>query len=526
MQIKTDFYIIKFAFMIRYESTAQLTIEEFKTPFQTSLLPDNRWVTLSKIVPWDKFASIYISKMDTAFGRPGVSPRVVLGALIIKHIEKLDDRGVILSIQENPYMQFFVGLKEFSPHPVFDPSLFVEIRKRIGANVFDSLNVELIKSVTNEHDQKHNEKQKNDVELPPNKGKLQADATVADQYIAYPTDNGLLNECRKQCEKFIDKLYRLNDKKGTKPRTYRKVIDKAYLSYSKTKKKRKSAHRKMTRRLLECVKRDINYINTMLDKFEAENRPFPFKHKEQQMFWIINTCYEQQKTMYDDKIHSHPHRIVSIYQPHVRAIPRGKTKSQIEFGSKLGVSLDHGFARIDTFSWDVYNEGGDLVKQVEAYRKLHGYYPELVQVDKIYATRENRQWLKSKNIRITATPLGRPTQKIKETAYQKRKKKKEAAERNHIEGKFGQGKNGYNLNQVRATLKDTSESWVACIFFIMNLINLEKNFFSGSNFYYFCKNMLAIRVFQRIEDYRTFILFKIDEISLSFLESRYEIQLI
>lgn len=464
--------------MIRYESTAQLTIEEFKTPFQTSLLPDNRWVTLSKIVPWDKFASIYISKMNTTFGRPGVSPRAVLGAMIIKHIEKLDDRGVILAIQENPYMQFFVGLNEFSPHPIFDPSLFVEVRKRISANVFDILNVELIKSVTTEDDQKHNEKRKNEDDLPPNKGKLQADATVADQHIAYPTDNGLLNECRKQCENFIDTLYDKNDKKGVKPRTYRKVINKAFLSYSKTKKKRKSAHRKMTRKLLECVKRDINHINKMLDQWEAEGKPFPLKHKEQQLFWVINTCYQQQKEMYDSNTHSHPHRIVNIFQPHVRAIPRGKTKAQIEFGSKLGVSLDHGFARIDTFSWDVYNEGNDLIKQVEAYKELHGHYPELVQVDKIYATRANRKWLKSKNIRITASSLGRPSPKNQETAYLKRKKKKEAAERNHIEGKFGQGKNGYNLNQIRATLKSTSESWVACIFFIMNLINLEKNFFS------------------------------------------------
>jgi len=56
------------------------------------------------------------------------------------------------------------------------------------------------------------------------------------------------------------------------------------------------------------------------------------------------------------------------------------------------------------------------------------------------------------------------------------------AERNHIEGKFGQGKNGYALNQIRARLKETSESWVACIFFVMNLIHFEANHFFGSFF--------------------------------------------
>ena len=96
--------------MIRYTSENQLSIEAFKTPFQNSLSTDNRWIKLSVIVPWDKFAHRYISMMNSGFGRPGISPRIVLGALIIKHKEKLDDRGVIDAIQENIFIQFFLGL--------------------------------------------------------------------------------------------------------------------------------------------------------------------------------------------------------------------------------------------------------------------------------------------------------------------------------------------------------------------------------------------------------------------------------
>jgi hypothetical protein len=447
--------IQKACIMVLYISEKQLTIEEFKTPFQKKLSADNRWVKLSQVVPWDEFASAYMSMLDTSQGRPAVSPRIVLGAMIIKHLEKLDDRGVILAIQENIYMQYFVGLKEFTVDPVFDPSLFVQIRKRVGRKVFDSLNADLIRTVKGEKDQRHNKKnKKDDGEEPKNKGKLQADATVADQDIAYPTDNGILNESRKKCEKLIDALYELDGKQGVKPRTYRRTLDRAYLDYSKKKTKSRSTHRKMTRKLLECVNRNTKHIN--------------------------RTSYDQQKYMYEADTHSYSNRIVSIYQPHVRPIPRGKLKSQAEFGAKLGVSLDDGFARINTLSWDAYHEAGDLINQVEAYKELHGHYPELVQVDKIYATRENRMWLKERGIRITAPPLGRKPVKAKQSNNQKRKKRQEAAERNHLEGKFGQGKNGYNLNQIRARLKDTSESWIACIFFVMNLIHYETNHFFGS----------------------------------------------
>ena len=94
-----------------------------------------------------------MSVMNIETGRPGISPRTVLGALIIKHLEKLDDRGTIAAIQENPYMQYFVGLEGFNPHPVFDPSLFVEIRKRIGHEKFDELTKDLILSLSVGSDQ-------------------------------------------------------------------------------------------------------------------------------------------------------------------------------------------------------------------------------------------------------------------------------------------------------------------------------------------------------------------------------------
>jgi IS5 family transposase len=478
--------------MIRYIPENQLSIEEFKTPFEVILSSDNRWVKLSEIVNWDKFAQKYILMMNQGFGRPGVSPRVVLGALIIKHMEKLDDRGTIMMIQENPYMQYFLGLKGFSISPVFDPSLFVEIRKRVGANVFDVLNADLIASISSKEDEKHNKKHDGDSK---NRGKMQADATVADQYIKYPTDSGLLNSARKQSEKMIDFLYELEEKKGVKPKTYRKKLDQAFLNYSKKKRKAKGVHRKMNRKLLGALNRNIKQINKMLDGFII----FPFTHKQQRFLWIITTLYQQQKEMYDSKTHSCLHRIVSIFQPHVRPIVRGKSASQVEFGSKLGVSLDNGFARLNTFSWDAYSEGKDLIKQVEDYKELHGYYPDLVQVDKAYSTKENRKWLKERNIRITAPPLGRKP-KVQGNAYQKRKKKKEAAERNHIEAKFGQGKNGYRLNQIRAKLKNTSESWVSCIFFVMNLVNYQKKMIfcalfkqEEKQFYFWTQKLVLIK---------------------------------
>ncbi len=370
-------------------------------------------------------------------------------------------------------------MKGFQTKKVFDSSLFVTIRKRIGKTAFDKLNIELIQSLSKKTDKRNSAKKSDDESHPPNKGKFQADATVADQYITFPTDAKILNTSRKKLDAMIDKLYHYDDDLKVKPRTYKRVLNRDFLNYSKKKNKRKAVHRKMKRKLLESVRRNIKFVTKMLPSTSELyfGKDYPLSKKELDLFEVIKLAYQQQKTMYDEKSNTCKNRIVSIFQPHVRPILRGKQNARVEFGSKLGVSLDNGFASINTLSWNAYHEGKDLIPQVDYYFKTHGYYPELVQVDKAYSTRENRNWLKEKGIRITAPPLGRKP-KIKQNQYQKAKRKKEAAERNHIEGKFGQGKNGYNLNNIRAKLKETSESWVSCIFFVMNLINYQKKYFS------------------------------------------------
>lgn len=113
-----------------------------------------------------------------------------------------------------------------------------------------------------------------------------------------------------------------------------------------------------------------------------------------------------------------------------------------------------------------------LKEQIENFRTIYGCYPKYLLADRIYLNRENRKYLKEKNIKITGKPLGRPPARETQTASDRYRKKKKAAERNHIEGKFGQGKRGYHLNNIKARLPETSESWINAIFLVMNLTKL------------------------------------------------------
>ena len=164
-------------------------------PFEAKLDENNRWVVLSKVIPWEKFAELYYKNFPSRRGAPTKDARMVLGVVIIKHMMKLDDIGVIEFIQENPYAQYFLGLKGFTQKPVFDPSLLVHIRKRIDLNVFESLTDELIRKGLKIKQAPLQESKGDDDDEPTsssgcakNKGKLQLDATVADAQIKFPTN--------------------------------------------------------------------------------------------------------------------------------------------------------------------------------------------------------------------------------------------------------------------------------------------------------------------------------------------------
>ena len=460
--------------MLQYTSQHQRKFEEFSSLYQLKLDPANRWIQLAALLPWDQMTAIYAKKMNLTMGAPSISPRVIIGVLIIKHKLNLSDEETLQTICENPYMQFFLGLEEFSPRPLFPPSLFVEFRKKLGEETFGAFN-EVIIRLSHPQDRPDDITSKPEAR-PRNKGKLKIDATVADQYIRYPNDLSLVNEARQKTEVMIDLLFDLlRDRLAVKPRTYRRLAYQRYLTEARKKQKSAKSVRKTVRYLLNCAERNLDHIHRMLDIIESGN--FPLPHKYQRQLWIIHTLCQQQRQMYIQKIHTCADRIVSISQPHVRPIVRGKQGKSVEFGSKLGLSLIDGYLTNQTLSWDAYNESADLQKQAEAYKLLFGYYPELIQADKIYATNDNRTWCRQRDIRLTATPKGHS---VKKTARQKSKEKKEYGERNHIEGRIGNAKQAFSLNQIKAKLKNTSEAWIAITIFVMNLSRFAAS--SGATF--------------------------------------------
>ena len=190
---------------------------------------------------------------------------------------------------------------------------------------------------------------------------------------------------------------------------------------------------------------------------------------------VCREVHRQQLHMYATGARRIDDRIVSISQPHVRPIKRGKAGRDTEFGAKLSISVVGGFSFVDRLSWDNYNESLDLIDQIETFHRRFGFYPESVHADKIYRTRSNRAYCKQHGIRMSGPPLGRRSQNI--SAAEKKLTVADEAIRNTVEGKFGQGKRRFGLGRVMAKLAGTSTAQISLSFLVMNLELALRRFF-------------------------------------------------
>ena len=269
----------------------------------------------------------------------------------------------------------------------------VYFRKRLTPEILGEINEMIL--IKNKADATSNDDHHDDH----NSGTMIVDATCAPSQIKYPQDASLLNQARESTKKLIDTLHNPGEKK---PRTYRQKAHKDYLALVRCRKPTAKKIRNAIGKQLSYLRRNLDSIQKQLQQGKS------LTSAEQNRLIVIRKVYAQQKYMYDNRTHSVPDRIVSLSQPWVRPIVRGKAGKPVEFGAKLDISVVDGFTRLEYLSFDAYNEAVTLKQTIERYRERTGHYPKRVFADKIYRNRDNLDFCKEGGIRLSGPALGRP----------------------------------------------------------------------------------------------------------------------
>lgn len=336
----------------------------------------------------EKLEEAYQSIFNNDVGRAAKSFRQLYGAELIKQRTHLSDACLIEAIRDTPAYQYFMGFDRYTAKLPFNSSTMSYFRRR-AAQISD-----LIRNIVTD------EVRERLAEILPTTNVMITDATAVPVKVQYPQDASLLNKARLNLEQMI--LDMAHGLETDIPRTYKRLAKQSWTDYSRHPGRQAKTRRKQVKSQLQYIRRDLGYIDDFIEQ-GAEQYLTDWQVKRLE---VIRLVYQQQAYMYENKTHSVEDRIVSLSQPYIHPIVRGKAKARVEFGAKIDCSVIDGVIDVERFDFGSFNESADLPATIDHYWDTTGHYPDEILADTLYWTRKNIALCKAHGIKLSGPKLG------------------------------------------------------------------------------------------------------------------------
>ena len=314
--------------------------------------PRQKLVKLAKAIPWQTFEEAFADRYSET-GRPAKPVRLMVGLLLLKHLENLSDEIVFERWVQNPYYQLFCGMDQFQWDMPCDPSDLVHFRNRIGEE-----GATLILAATA---QMHGKRAQ--------ESEIVIDTTVQEKNITHPTDT-------KLARKIIQRCWKLADQNGVKlRRRYRKDVRQHLMAQRwRGHARRQKAARKGVRKLKTIAGRLIRELERKL--------PLEVLGQQKKRFALYRRVLRQ-KTKDKNKIYS-------LHEPQAYCVAKGKEHKKYEFGSKASVAMTKTHSVIVAAANHEENiyDGHTLPEILEVSEATMGKRPSKAIVDRGYRGRK------------------------------------------------------------------------------------------------------------------------------------------
>jgi hypothetical protein len=436
-----------------FETTAEISFlspqKEFSLYWNSFLKSELGRIYQS--IPWQDLTKSLKLKEKRKGRTSQFSPKGKLALMFLKSYTGLSDRKLYEHLNGSIQYQLFCGIF-LGPDKLADFKIISKIRTELACK----LNIREIQDVLAKAWKPYME----------NTNIVLEDATCYESYMRFPTNVKLLWESTD----WIYGQLKLTCKhlKIPTPRTKYLEQREKYFAYMRMRKKPWKQTTKRTRSLLYL----LNKLIEELDKIEDQHRIYlRFPEKYYQKRRVIRKVLSQQQEMFTTGCRSVPDRIVSISKSYIRPIVRGKEVKKVEFGAKVNMIQIDGINFIEHLSFDAFNEGPRLIDSIRYSRTLFGKITH-ISADNIYATNANRKWCTGQHITTNFKRKGRAGKHEDHRQIIAAELRKERATR--MEGSFGTEKQHYNLDKVKARIKQNEILWIFFGVHTANAVRIAK----------------------------------------------------
>lgn len=394
---------------------------------------------LYQAIPFDELSK-QISKPRRAISNKGCKPWFdVKGGIalqILKSYYRCSDEQLIEHLNGNWQIQMFCGIRLKHGEQIKDKDIVGRWRSFLG----DDLNMDKLQMSCVQHWKPFMQHTHTGF----------CDATVFESYIEYPTDAKLLWKSCCDVYQMIKEMRRVLRLRHTRINHEKRKLK--YLSFAKRRKKSRRQSKKVCKLLLNYLQRLIEQLEELRQKYNGSLSGRQFRRLS-----IIYKLREQQWQLYFGKEAKVPNRIVSLHKPYVRPIVRGKEVKPVEFGAKVHMLQVDGISFIEHLSYDNFNEGTRLKSTIHLQKRYFGACHQMG-ADAIYATNENRSYCTKNNVATSFIAKGNEG-KLREQKSQMRSILAKVRS-TVLEGSFGNEKNHYQLNKIKAKTEANEKVWI------------------------------------------------------------------
>ncbi|HHU97421.1 MAG TPA: transposase [Petrimonas sp.] len=420
-------------------------LESYRESFYSSELGK-----LHQAFPFSDFCKSIGLKENRRGRKSYFSPEGKVALMLLKAYTNFSDAELIEHLNGNIHYQLFCGVSVHPSAPLTNYKIVSDIRVEIA----HLLDIDAAQRVLAEHWKPYLE----------NLHVCMIDATCYETHMRYPTDVKLMWECVHWLHtRIVDFCKELGVRR---PRNKFADVSKAYLAYSKKRKKnvKRSRKKAIARRLKQLLAKLLGQMNSLLKEHGKRLNLTPgFRRR----LSVIESIRVQQERAFEGEKVSN--RIVSVDKPYIRPIVRGKETKNVEFGAKSNNIMVDDISFIEHVSFDAFNEGTRLKQSVFLHQRLMKTRVKSLAADAIYATNENRRFCTRNLIYTSFVRKGRAAKDEKERELLRKVLSRERATR--MEGSFGTQKVHYSLIDIRARKQETELLW---IFFGIHTANAVK----------------------------------------------------
>lgn len=290
------------------DSTPSSADDLFRSQLKTILDCSHPLIRLADKIDWaqvdQRVAPLYADE-----GRPGLSPRLMVGLHYLKHAFDESDESVCDRWVENPYWQYFCGEVYLQHELPIDPSSMTRWRDRVGSELFNDLLHLTLRLAVGLNQAKPREFEE-----------VAVDTTVQEKAIAHPTDAKLYNTARQKL------VSAARDHKIPIRQSYARKGPEALRMHGRY------CHAKQFRRAKRQRKKLHNYLGRLIRDIERGLRrgdDLVLDERAETLLDMARRLYRQQPQSKD--------KLYSLHAPEVICISKGKAHKRYEFGCKVGL---------------------------------------------------------------------------------------------------------------------------------------------------------------------------------------------